>query len=209
MSVTNIIRVFSIDDHPLMHEGIAALINSQPDMQMVAGASKGADAREIFRALRPDITLMDLRLPDISGIEAMISILEEFPEARVIMLTMFEGDAEIRRSLEAGARGYLLKTMPPKQLIEGIRAVYRGKKLIPAEVAAQIAEHLGEEHLTTREIEVLALVGGGNRNRDIAEKLFIAEETVKVHVKHIMEKLAASDRTEAITIAIKRGIIQL
>jgi DNA-binding NarL/FixJ family response regulator len=203
------IRIFSVDDHPLMHEGIAALINNQPDMTLVAEAANGGEALNEFRKHRPDVTLMDLRLPDMSGIDAMIEILKEFPEAKILMLTMFEGDVEIRRALESGARGYLLKTMPPKELVEVIRRVYRGKKHIPAEIAAQLAEHLGEEFLTARETEVLQLVGGGNRNRDIAEQLFISEETVKVHVKHIMEKLAASDRTEAVSIAIRRGIIQL
>lgn len=209
MTEQNIIRILSVDDHPLMHEGIAALINNQPDMTLVAGASKGGDALDEFRLARPDVTLMDLRLPDISGIDAMISILNEFPEARVIILTMSEGDVEIRRALESGAKGYLLKTMPPKELVEVIRRVHKGKKHIPAEIAAHLAEHLGDETLTERETEVLNLLGGGNRNRDIAEQLFISEETVKVHVKHIMEKLNASDRTEAVAIALRRGIIQL
>jgi DNA-binding NarL/FixJ family response regulator len=203
------IKVFSVDDHPLMHEGISALINNQADMTLIAEASNGSEALGEFRRCLPDVTLMDLRLPDMSGIDAMISILKEFPEARIIMLTMFEGDVEIRRALEAGARGYMLKTMPPRELVEVIRRVHRGLKHIPAEIAAHLAEHLGEESLTGREIEVLQLVGGGNRNRDIAEKLFISEETVKVHIKHIMEKLGASDRTEAVAIAIRRGIIQL
>lgn len=203
------IRVFSVDDHPLMHEGIAALINSQPDMLIVAEASKGRDALPTFREYNPDITLMDLRLPDMSGIDAMRGILEEFTHARVIMLTMFEGDAEIKRALKAGAYAYLLKTMPPKELAEIIRKVHRGKKHIPAEIAASLAEHLADETLTERELEVLSLIGGGNRNRDIAEQLFISEETVKVHVKHIMEKLNASDRTQAVAVALRRGIIQL
>ena len=205
----NIIRIFSVDDHPLMHEGIAALINNQADMTLVAEASKGGDALEKFRESRPDVTLMDLRLPDMSGIDAMISILTEFPEARIIMLTMSEGDVEIRRALKAGARAYLLKTMPPKEITETIRKVHKGKKHIPAEIAAQLAEYIGDETLTARELEVLNLLSGGNRNRDIAEQLFISEETVKVHVKHIMEKLNASDRTEAVAIAHRRGIIQL
>jgi DNA-binding NarL/FixJ family response regulator len=209
MTEETAIKVFSVDDHPLMHEGIAALINNQTDMTLIAEASDGGEALEQFRRHRPDVTLMDLRLPDMSGIDAMISILKEFPEARIIILTMFEGDVEIRRALESGARGYMLKTMPPKELVEVIRRVHRGKKHIPAEIAAHLAEHLGDESLTGREIEVLQLVGGGNRNRDIAEKLFISEETVKVHIKHIMEKLGASDRTEAVAIAIRRGIIQL
>ena len=209
MTEQKIIRIFSVDDHPLMHEGIATLINSEADMTLVAEASTGSDALGQFRRSLPDITLMDLRLPDMSGIEALVSILGEFPEARIIILTMSEGDVEIRRALEAGARGYLLKTMLPEEITNGIRRVHKGKIHIPAAIAEQIAEHFGEEFLTVREIEVLRLVGGGNRNRDIAERLFISEETVKVHVKHIMEKLAASDRTEAVSIALRRGIIQL
>lgn len=203
------ILVLSVDDHPLMHEGIAALINSQPDMRIVTEASSGREALSKFREHFPDITLMDLRLPDMSGIEASREILQEFPAAKIIMLTMFEGDAEIRRALEAGAFAYLLKTMPPKELVEIIRKVHKGKKHIPAEIAASLAEHLGDERLTGRELEVLRLVGGGNRNRDIAEQLFISEETVKVHIKHIMEKLGAADRTQAVAIAIRRGIIHL
>jgi DNA-binding NarL/FixJ family response regulator len=152
---------------------------------------------------------MDLRLPDISGIDALIAIRSEFPEARIIMLTTFEGDVEIQRSLEAGARSYLLKSMPPKELVEVIRQVHSGKKRIPPELAAQLAEHLGDEALTEREVEVLRHIAGGNRNRDIAEQLFISEETVKVHIKHIMEKLGAADRTQAVAIAVRRGIIQL
>lgn len=203
------IRVFCVDDHPLMREGIATIINNQPDMQLVAEAATGNDAIQKFRQHQPDITLMDLRLPDISGIDALIAIRTEFSEARIIMLTTFEGDVEIQRSLEAGARGYLLKSMPPKDLVEGIRQVHAGKKRIPPELAAQLAEHLGDESLTEREIEVLRRVAEGNRNRDIAEQLFISEETVKVHIKHIMEKLDANDRTQAVAIALRRGIIQL
>ena len=203
------IRVLCVDDHPLMREGIAAIINNQPDMSIVAEASSGSEALEQFRAIRSDITLMDLRLPDMSGIDAMSSILAEFPNARVIMLTMSEGDVEIQRALRAGACGYMLKTMPRKDLIETIRKVHKGKKHIPTEIAANLAEHLGDETITEREVEVLSLIGGGNRNRDIAEQLFISEETVKVHVKHIMEKLGASDRTQAVAIALRRGIIQL
>jgi len=203
------ISVFSVDDHPLLREGLAAIINNQPDMVLVAEASTGCEAVQKFRELQPDVTLMDLRLPDMSGIDALIAIRSEFAEAHVIMLTTFEGDVEIQRSLEAGARGYLLKSMPPRDLVEVIRQVHSGKKRIPSEVAANLAEHLGEESLTPRELEVLRHIAGGNRNRDIAEKLFISEETVKVHIKHIMEKLSASDRTQAVAIAIRRGIIQL
>jgi DNA-binding NarL/FixJ family response regulator len=203
------IRVFSVDDHPLMHEGIAALINNQPDMNLVAEAFDGQGALSGFREHQPDVTLMDLRLPDMNGIDAMISILKEFPSARVIILTMFEGDVEIQRALKAGARGYLLKTMPPKELVKVIRRVHAGKKHIPPEIAANLAEHFSNDALTPRETEVLAQIAEGNRNRDIAEHLFISEETVKVHIKHIMDKLDASDRTQAVAIAIRRGIIQL
>ncbi len=203
------IRVLCVDDHPLLREGIAAIINNQPDMLLVAEASNGGEAIERFREHQPDVTLMDLRLPDRSGIDALIAIRAEFAEARVVMLTTYEGDVEIQRSLEAGARGYLLKSMPPKEMIEAIRQVHQGKKRIPAELAAQLAEHLGDEALTPREIEVLQRIAGGNRNRDIAEQLFISEETVKVHIKHLMEKLGATDRTQAVAIAVRRGIIQL
>jgi DNA-binding NarL/FixJ family response regulator len=203
------IRVLSVDDHALLREGIAIIINSQPDMVLVSQAAGGNEAIQQYRDLQPDITLMDLRLPDLSGIDALIAIRTEFPQARVIMLTTFEGDVEIQRALEAGARGYLLKNMPPSELVQVIRQVHSGKKRVPPEVAAQLAEHMGDEALTTREVQVLEQVAGGNRNRDIAELLFISEETVKVHVKHIMDKLGAKDRTEAIAIAVRRGIIQL
>ena len=209
MSSRSPIRVFCVDDHPLLREGIGALVNNQPDMELIAEAATGAEAIQLFKQHVPDVTLMDLRLPDISGIDTLIAIRSEFPEARIIMLTTFEGDVEIQRALQAGARGYLLKNMPPSELVDVIRQVHAGKKRISAEIASQLAEHLSDETLTGREIEVLREVAEGNRNRNIAEKLFISEETVKVHIKHIMEKLGASDRTQAVAIGVRRGIIQL
>jgi DNA-binding NarL/FixJ family response regulator len=209
MSTPLPIQIFCVDDHPLMREGITAVIKNEPDMLLIAEASNGREAIRGFRQHRPDITLMDLRMPDISGIDALTAIRTEFADAKIIMLTTFEGDAEIQRALEAGARGYMLKSMPRKQLVEMIRRVHAGKKHIPPEVVAHLAEHLGEEALSKREIEVLQKIAGGNRNSDIATLLFISEETVKGHVKHIMEKLGASDRTAAVTIGVRRGIIQL
>jgi DNA-binding NarL/FixJ family response regulator len=203
------IRILSVDDHPLLRQGIAAIIESQGDMTLVSQASTGSEAIQQFRSHQPDVTLMDLRLPDLSGIDVMIAIRTEFPEARIIMLTTFEGDVEIQRALEAGARGYLTKNTPPHELVQVIRQVHAGKKRVPPEIAAQLAEHMSDDSLTGREVEVLQHVAGGNRNRDIAEILNISEETVKVHIKHIMDKLGAKDRTQAVGIAVRRGIIQL
>lgn len=203
------IRVMCVDDHPLMREGITAIISNEQDMLLVAEASSGSEAVALHRQHRPDITLMDLRLPDMSGIDALSAIRLEQPDARFVMLTTFEGDAEIQRALAAGARGYLLKSMPRKKIVESLRKVCSGAKYLPPEVVAQLAEHLGEETLTKRELEVVYQMARGNRNRDIADLLFISEETVKAHVKHIMEKLGASDRTEAVAIAVRRGFIVL
>lgn len=203
------IRVLTVDDHPLLSEGLASIIRNQPDMILVSQAISGREAVQRFRECKPDVTLMDLRLPDMNGVVAMTTILSECPEARFIILTTFSCDFEIRRALAAGAHGYALKIMPPDELVDMIRQVHSGKKKIPSEIATHLAEHLGDEVLTAREVEVLNHIAGGNRNRDIAEKLFIAEETVKLHIKHILSKLGASDRTQAVAIAVRRGIIQL
>jgi len=209
MEASGRIRVFSVDDHPLLREGIAAIINSQPDMVLVAHASNGGQAVQEYSQNRPDVTLMDLRLPDMSGIDALIAIRLADPSARIVILTTFEGDIEIQRALKAGARGYLLKSTPPNELVDAIRQVYAGKKRVPAEVANQLAEFMSDDDLTAREVEVLRLVAEGNRNQDIAKLLYISEETVKVHLKHIMLKLNATDRTQAVTTAVRRGIIHL
>ena len=209
MSEKQPIRIMCVDDHPLFREGIAAVIKSQVDMMLVAEASTGSESIKLFREHRPHVTLMDLRLPDMSGIEALIAIRADFRQARIIILTTFEGDVEIQRAIAAGAEGYLLKNTPRSELVNAIRRVHEGKRTIPSQVAAQLAEHTGQDPLTAREIQVLQHVAEGNRNRDIAELLSITEETVKMHIKHIMEKLGASDRTQAVSIAVRRGIIHL
>ena len=203
------IRVLTVDDHPLWCMGIASVINAQPDMLLVAQASTGRQAIEYFGKHKPDVILAEVRLPDISGIEAMIAIRDEFPNARFIILTSFGRDNEIRRSLAAGARAYMLKSMPSSELIDVIRQVHAGKKKIPIPIASKLAEHYSDELLSDREVEVLRHLVDGKRNRDIAEKLFIAEETVKAHMKHILTKLGANDRTHALAIALQRGVIQL
>jgi len=203
------IRILSVDDHPLLREGIAALLASQPDMKLIAEASTGREALEQFRKHRPDLTLMDLQMPEMDGIDAILAICSEFPEARIIVLTTYKGDVQVLRALKAGARGYLLKGLLRKELLETIRAVHAGKKRIPPEVASQLAEHATDDMLTSREIDVLRLVAGGNANKLIADQLSITEDTVKGHVKNILSKLGANDRTQAVTIALKRGIIEL
>jgi DNA-binding NarL/FixJ family response regulator len=209
MSATGAIRVLCVDDHPLFREGIAAVIAHQKDMQLVAMAATAGEAIEQFRRHEPDVTLMDLRLPDMSGISAVASIRKEFPDARLIMLTTFEGDYEVQRALAAGAFGYILKTLPLQELVEAIRKVHAGRKQLPAELAQNLAQHLGSDSLTEREVEVLKRIAEGDRNRDIGEHLAISEETVKVHIKHIMDKLGAKDRTQAVAIGIRRGVIHI
>jgi DNA-binding NarL/FixJ family response regulator len=203
------IKVLSVDDHALLREGIAALVNAESDMKLVAEASNGKDAIEEFRLQRPDVTLMDLQMPAMNGIEAIIGIRSEFPTARIIVLTTYAGDVQVLRALKAGAQGYLLKGHVRRELLDTIRAVHAGQKRIPPEVAAELAEHATEDALTSREIAVLRLIAAGNANKAIAGELSIAEDTVKSHVTNILAKLSANDRTHAVTIGLKRGIIEL
>jgi DNA-binding NarL/FixJ family response regulator len=202
------IRVLTVDDHPLMRRGIAGEVNEQPDMKVVAEAVDGKEAVVAFRAHRPDVTLMDLRLPEASGIEAMIDIRKEFPEARFIVLTTVAGDNQVVRAFAAGARGYLLKNLLRTELVETIRAVHAGKKKVPPEVAQLLADHFTEDDLTQREVEILQGVAKGYSNKIVADHLNISENTVKNHVKSILSKLGASDRTHAVVIALQRGIIE-
>ena len=209
MSDQTKIRVFSVDDHPLLREGISALINSQQDMVLVGHATTGREAIQRFREFHPDVTLMDLRLPGTNGTDTLIAIRGEFPDARIIMLSSSDSDGEIQRALRSGAAGYVLKSMPQDDLLAVIRSVHAGKRQVPAAVAALIAEHLGEEDLTARELEVLQLVRDGYKNKQIADELSISENTVNFHIKNIVDKLAANDRTHAVTIAVRRGLLPL
>ncbi len=203
------IRIMIVDDHPLLREGIISLVGKQSDMRVVGEASDGKEALQLFKQCTPDVTLMDLRLPGIDGIDVMTAILRDFPDAKFIVLTTFSGDAQVLRALKAGARGYLLKDMLRKELLEAIRTVHAGRKRIPTEIAALIAEHASDGILTRREIEVLQLIASGNPNKLVADKLSVSEDTIKMHVKSILSKLGANDRTHAVTIALKRGIIDL
>jgi DNA-binding NarL/FixJ family response regulator len=203
------IRVLTVDDHQLLREGIAAVIENQEDMTLVAQARNGREAVESFRRLRPDVTLMDLRMPDMSGIEAIAAIRSEFPDARIVVLTTYAGDAQAAAALKAGAVGYLLKNLVRKELLETIRAVHSGKRRVPPEIATEIAEHVADDALTVREIEVLRRVAAGKSNKLIAAELDISEGTVKTHMKSILPKLDASDRTHAVMIALRRGILDL
>jgi len=209
MSDSGLIRILTVDDHPLMRNGIAGLVNAEPDMKMIAEAASGVEAIKQFRQHRPHITLMDLQMPNMSGIEAIIGIRSDFPEARIIVLTTYSGDVQVIRALRAGARGFLLKGRVNRELLDVIRSVQAGHRRIPPEIAAELAEHAGEEDLSARELEVLGLVAGGNANKEIAARLRITEETVKSHITKILAKLGANDRTHAVTIGLKRGIIDL
>lgn len=203
------IRIVTVDDHPLVRAGLVTILGKQPDMEVVGQAATGHEGIEQFRVHRPDVVLMDLRLPDMSGVDTTMAIRSEFAEARIIALTTFEGDVDIQRAFAAGAKAYVLKNMPPRDLMDIIRQVHAGRKRVPPEVAALLAEHLADESLTRRERAVLLHVAGGHRNREIGRLLQISEDTVKTHLKHIIGKLGARDRTEAVTIAVRRGIMQL
>lgn len=203
------IRVLAVDDHPIVRDGIAKLVGTQSDMELVAEASDGREAIEQFRRHHPDVTLMDLQMPNMCGIDAINAIRIEFPEARIVVLTTYAGDVQVKRALQAGAQGYLLKGLLRKELLETIRAVHGGQKRLTAEIAAEFAQHAMDSALTPREISVLKLIAGGNANKEIAVQLHISEESAKGYVKNILQKLGANDRTHAVTIGLKRGIIEL
>ena len=204
----NSIRILAVDDHPLLRQGIAGLVADQPDMTMVGQASNGREAIQQFRALHPDVTLMDIQMPEMNGLDALIAIRNEFPEARIIVLTTYTGDVQVLRALKAGARAYLLKNSLHKELLDTIRAVHAGKKALSPEASYQLAEHATDDALTPAEIAVLRLIAQGNANKQIADQLSITEETVKSRVKNILSKLGANDRTHAAMIGLKRGIIE-
>jgi DNA-binding NarL/FixJ family response regulator len=203
------IRILCVDDHAVVRDGIGAILNLQPDMTLVASASTGREALEQYRSVRPDVTLMDLRLGDMSGFDAIRAIRSEFPNARVIVLSSYEGDADIREAMDAGAQGYVAKGMVREELLDVIRTVASGKRRIPAALAQTLAEHVSDDQLSPRELEVLQFVSTGKRNKEIAAELHVAEDTVKMHVRNLLSKLGASDRTEAVTIALRRGILHL
>ena len=205
----NLIRILTVDDHPLLREGIAFLVKSQPDMELVAEASDGEEAIEQFRRHRPDVTLMDLRMPNLNGTEAISRIRNEFPDAKIIVLSTYAGDVQVLRAIKAGARGYIVKGHVHRELLEAIRSVHAGHKRIPPDIAAELAEHAADDELSSREIDVIRLIGVGNANKQIADKLSIGETTVKSHITNILSKLGANDRAHAVTIALRRGIIEL
>ena len=209
MHTQNLIRILTVDDHPLLRKGIAALVNAEPDMKLVAEASNGQQAIDAFRSQRPDVTLMDLQMPAVDGLDAIHAIRREFSEARIIVLTTYSGDTQVLRALRAGARGYILKGNVHEELLNAIRAVHAGQKRIPPDVAAELAIHSTDDALTEREIDVLNLIAAGNGNKQIADKLSISEATVKARVTNILSKLGANDRAHAVTIGLKRGIITL